>query len=283
MARFYASFDNSTIAAMEAATPSKRYNRKPMSSGATLKANLIAARDALSAAVYAQLDAGNRRGDTGLVIPEDGFTRSGGNLSWPNLYTNAGAIWQADPSIRPTAPIMVADSTPKSPVDGGAVSETLYTDAVAALEAILTNVGLRTRPGLNPWRTLASLHLDHATTYIAWDDFTPGEVQGLNGVGVGGASGYAVNIEWLSYQYLMDDHPNAKVKVTASLGGPNNYNFDSGLIVPPGTRSVQWNVNGGAAITPGTYELVCTVWCYDATIPSHVGQFVQQIKNVTVA
>lgn len=185
MARFYSTFDNSTNAGLEG----NRYERKTFTGdGVVLRQNLIDERAALSAAIYAQLDAANRNGTLGRVFPQGSFTLDGTNLSWTNIFTNGAAVWPSDPSIRPTAPITTGNSTPVSPSDGGAVAQSLYTAATAALGAVLAAIdggGPNGRLGRNAWRTLASLYHDHALTFFAWDDFTPGTPQNfVNGPNV---------------------------------------------------------------------------------------------------
>ena len=263
MARFYATFDNSTVSALASAY----YNRLTFTNGATLQTNLLNARSALSAQVYANMATVDQDGTRGVVMPTDGYTRSGGNLTWTELYTNSAAVWPSDPATRPTATITVAGSTIISPsVADGSVTETYYTDAQTALQSALAGIagsGPYARLGLNPWKTLASLHHDHAMTYFAWDDFTPGQVQTLTAPVTGDSSALTVTPEWASYQYLNDENTNARIKVTAYLAsGGNNYSYDSTKITPPGTKNVTWNVG---AVVAGTYQLDVNVWCYDAS------------------
>jgi hypothetical protein len=58
MARFYASFDNSTKSALE----SDKFERKTYTNGSTLKTALVNARAALSAGFYAVIESVNRKG-----------------------------------------------------------------------------------------------------------------------------------------------------------------------------------------------------------------------------
>lgn len=283
MARFYASFDNSTKS-----VPASEYrDRLTYTNGSTLKTNLVNARAALSSAFYNVIDAGNRDGTKGIVLPTGAFGLDGTNLSFTNLYTSTAAgrdaRWQSNPAVRPTQQITTGNATPVSPTDGGSILQSLYTDAQAALGnalAGIANNGPYNRLGLNQWLTLASLHHDHDLTYFAWDDFTPGTVQGLTAVGTGSASAYTVTISWTDYQYLNDGNPAAKVLVLGSLGsGGNNYSFNSTKIAAPGTKSVTWNVG---AVVAGTYELTATVYCYDATYDTNEGVFATYINSSVV-
>lgn len=277
MARWYATFNNTTNSALEAGTTANFYQRVNISNGTTLQSNLVSTRSALSAAVLAQLNAANKDGSSGIVVPPDVITRGGGNLSWTNVYTNTGAIWPSDPRVRPTAQILSTNSTPVSPTDSGTITDSLYTDGVAAVEACFTAMtggGPRGRASYDPWRTLASVWHDHALTFLAWDDFTPGVVQSLQAVGLGSSGAYAVNIEWASYQYANDENPNGRIRVQASLtqtsGGSNYYSFDSGNIAPPSSKSVQWTLSSPAPAS-GTYTLEASARLTDAVIGASTG------------
>ena len=285
MARFYGTFDNSENSGLEEASGSNYYERKAFTDGTTLQEALVNTRAALSSAVYDELNAVNRNGDLGIVVPSGAITIGGGSLSFGNVYTNTGAVWPSDPRVRPTTQITVANSVAVSPVDGGSITASLYTDATTALGNALAGIaggGPNGRLGLDAWRTLASIWHDHALTFLAWDDFTPGQVQGLSTAEVGGAGSLAVTIQWTDYEFVNDSNSAGKVLVVASLGsttGGNNYSFNSGLIAPPGAKEVVWN----AAPTAGTYELVATVRVYDAVIPAHEGTFATTSKTITVS
>jgi hypothetical protein len=285
MARFYGTFDNSTNSGLEAASAGNYYERKAFTDGTTLQTALVNTRAALSSAVYGQLNAVNQNGDLGIVVPSGAITIGGGSLSFGNVYTNTGAVWPSDPRVRPTEQITVANSVAVSPVDGGSITASLYTDATTALGNALAGIadgGPNGRLGLDTWRTLASLWHDHALTFLAWDDFTPGQVQGLSTAEVGGAGSLAVTIQWTDYEFVNDSNAAGKVLVVASLGsttGGNNYSFNSGLIAPPGAKEVVWN----AAPTADTYELTATVTVYDAVIPAHEGTFATTSKTITVS
>ena len=277
MARFYSTFDNTTNSALEAGTTANFYQRVAISTGTTLQSALVSTRSALSTAVLAQLNVANRDGSLGIVVPPDVITRAAGDLSWTNVYTNTGAVWPADPRVRPTAQILSTNSTAVSPSDPGTISDTLYTDAQTALENCLTAMtggGPRGRLGLNPWRTLASLWHDHNLTFLAWDDFTPGQVQGLTAVGLGSSGAYGVTIEWTSYEFANDENQNGAVLVQGSMtqtsGGSNYYTFNSGYIQPPSSRSVLWTLPTPAPAS-GTYTIEASVRVRDAVITAHEG------------
>jgi hypothetical protein len=269
MARWYASFDNSTVTAIQ----DLLYERVAISNGSTLKSALIATRAALSSAAYAVINAGNRDGSLGIVVPNDVVTRAGGNYAWSNLYTNTGAVWPSDPRVRPTAPIVAAGSIAVSPTDAGTITESLYTDAQTAVEncfTAMTGGGPRGRIGLDPYRTLASIFHDHALTYLAWDDFTPGAVQTLTVSGLGGAGSYAATASWLNYEFANDENASGAVRVLMGLSGPETYSFDSDWITPPAGKAVTWNLPGPAPIA-GSYTLEANVRVRDAVISTHVG------------
>lgn len=264
MARFYLHFSNSTVSALEVASAGNRYQRLATTGGAALKTALVNARSALSAAVYAQLNTSSKDGNAGRCIPNDGFSRGGGNLTWSNIYTNALAAWNADLKVRPTVAITVGGSTLFA-ADAGSITETLYTDAVTALENALANVGMRThRTPNNFWVMMASLFHDSGLDYIGWDDHTPGTPQTLS-LGVATWSGspapVTVPFNWAT-QYPADDECQAwgmieVVQNTPGIGG-GATSYNSG-----------W-VNMGSA-TLGTYNFVTTTMqgsgaIYDVTV-----------------
>jgi hypothetical protein len=259
MARWYATFDNTTNAGLE----TSYYERVAISGGSTLKANLLSARSALSAAVLAQLTTANQNGASGIVVPTDVITRGGGNLSWTNVYTNAAAIWPSDPSVRPTTQILSSNSTPVSPTDGGTITDSLYTTGVTALESCFTAMtggGPRARLGVNPWRTLASIYHDHALTYLAWDDYTPGQPMALT-INV---SNTLVIVQWPiggSYEFPAD----VLASVTATFGGTIGGVFYSGnLTVAAGSSQAQIPI--GASVTTGAaWDITATAFFSYAT------------------
>lgn len=284
MARLYVSFDNSTITALEAKSGNNYYARKGnMTGGATLKSALIAARSALSSAMYGQMDAANQNGTLGVTVPTNGFSVGGGTLSGSNLYTNSAAVWQSDPrTVRATQStltvITTGNSTPVSPTDAFSVSSTLYTDATTAVQDVLTNVanGPYARLGADPYRTLASVWTDHDLTYVAWDDYTPGAAADLIGTKLGTASSSPrFKLDWY-YEYRNDVNPAGRVRVviSATRAGGGLYELDTGLITPPEptnqSGTYTWDINGGAAITAGDWTFECDVYVYDAIVSANV-------------
>ena len=180
--------DNSTNSSIEQTSGNNYYQRLAITNGTALRSALVTARDALSAAMYAQLNAANQDGSLGVTVPTDGFTIGGGTLSGTNVYTNAQAVWQSDPravktSVSTVTNITVANSVAVSPADPYSISSTLYTDATTAVQNVLNGIaapsgftgnGPYARLGQYPWRTLASIWNDHPLTLIAWDDYSPG-------------------------------------------------------------------------------------------------------------
>jgi hypothetical protein len=245
MARFYARFDHSlTLSAdLEATTAGNFYERRVIGSATSSNAVLKAARLALSDAMYAQMDGVNKDPTQGPIIPQsntagtvNNIVRSGGNLSWTNIYkttTIPGVAYPADFRTRPTGSIFTDDGnlTAASPADGGTITDSLYTDAGDALTNVIgsikkTKSGLTPVPppytedgspyvrlGTNPSRTLHSLWHDVDLNLFAWDDFTPGQVQSFT------ASPRANNNGTISY----------------SVGA---YNVTDGLLVEASVDSV---------------------------------------------
>jgi hypothetical protein len=290
MARFYSTFDESSVAALEAINADNAYQQVLMPTGAALKSALLTARSALSTQAYTVINAGNRDGALGIVVPNDVVTRVAGNYAWSNLYTNTGAVWPSDPRVRPTAPIVVAGSTPVSPTDAGTITESYYTDAQTAVENVLSGMtggGPRARIGLTPYRTLASIWHDHEMTFFAWDDFTPGAVNNITASYLEIAGGISVDIGWDNYQFPNDSNPNARLQIQAQLDRqPNadqqyflNYTVGGlGLLVPPldPLKVPPWNVTPMAA---GTYQLRVQIEVRDPVITTHFGASVVKIIN----
>jgi hypothetical protein len=280
MARFYATFDNTEVSALEAESGSNFYNRVAISSGSTLRTALLTTRQALSDAAYAVIDAGNRNGTLGIVVPPDVVTRAGGKYSWSNLYTNPGAVWPSDPRVRPTAQILSTDlaSDAVSPTDAGELDpDTPYTNAQTALEncfTAMTGGGPRGRIGLNPWRTLASVWHDHALTYLAWDDFTPGTPQSLTVSGFGTTTNYTASLLW-NFQFRNDKNTAGAAIVQARLtrtdGGSEVYIETRNLtgVNYPTAGSV--DVTFAETIVAGTYDLDVVLSFTDAVISAHEG------------
>lgn len=249
MARWYSSFSNTTVTALDAL-----YHGRLTMGGtpSTLNAALISTRQALSDAWQAQVDAVNRNGALGVVVPSDGFTRGGGTLSFSNLYTNTAAVWQSNPAVRPSTAITVANSTAVSPVDSGSFSDTLYTNATTAVQNVLTSIanisggtggGPYSRLGVNPYRTLASVHHDHALTYFAWDDFTPGAPTSI-AINVSNTQVIITGLN--NYQFAAD----ALADITVSFSGTIAGTFRSGsTVLSPG--EIQAAIAIGATVSNG--------------------------------
>lgn len=281
MARWYSAFANSNIVALD------NYSAQRLTMGgspSTLKTNALNARAALSAAFAAQIDLANNNGTLGTVVPNDGYTRSGGTLSGTNLYTNTLAVYQSNPQVRPSSttvpnptPITVANSTAVSPADPWSISETVYTDATSAVQAILTNIanigagtggGPYSRLGLNAYRTLASLYHDADMTYFAWDDFTPGKPQNVNVVAFGSGT-VSFTITW-NVQFPND--LNGQILITGQLerrGFGQVASLNVTRAVGPLTE-YNWEVSG--LTTPGTYDISVQLTLYDPIITTNVGE-----------
>ena len=274
MARFYASFDNSTKSALE----SDKFERKTYTDGSTLKTALINARAALSAGFYAVIEPGNRNGANGIVLPQGTFTNDGTNISFTNLYTNPNAVWPSNPQTRPTEPILASSpgSAPVSPTDGGAFTASLYTDAQTALGNALAGIadgGPNGRLGLNAWRTLASLWHDHDLTYFAWDDFTPGTPQSLQNTGnvvtgtaTGGNGAVAMTFSWLK-EYEADTL--GTIEFSGDIIGPNVFTKPFSGIANASTGTITINVTD--IDESGLFDIVGTATFYDSVIVSHAG------------
>lgn len=282
MARWYSSFSNTTITSLV----NKSHQRLTMNGNTTtLKNALISTRAALSAAFTAQINVANNNGTLGTVVPRDGFTRGGGTVSSSNLYTNTNAVWQSDPSIRPSStttpnptPITVANSNVISPADAWSISETVYTDASTAVMDVLTNIanigagtggGPYSRLGLDSYRTLASLYHDHELTFFAWDDFTPGKVSNVNAVILGGAGNYDITITW---DKQFDNDLNGTIQINAQLerrGAGTARTLNVRPNAGPLTQYT-WSITG--LTTPGTYDLSVQLVQYDPVITTNGGE-----------
>jgi len=275
MARFYGTFDNSTNDGLQAASGSNYYQRKAFTNGSTLKDALVNTRAALSSAVYAQLNAANRNGELGIVVPPDAITRGGGTLSFGNVYTNTGAIWPADPRVRPSAQITTANSTPVSPVDGGSITDSIYTNATTALGNALAGIadgGPYGRLGLNSWRTLASLWHDHDLTFLAWDDFTPGQPQGLTTGQMPNqpaANQLTLTTNWSS-QFPADAAGSAVISAQLTRNGGGSSTSLTNVIIAASGATYDWVIPGGT-LTAGTYTIDIGVKYRDVTITTHFG------------
>lgn len=293
MARFYSTFDESSVAALEAINADNAYQRVNMPSGASLKSSLLSARSALSTAAYAVINAGNRDGALGIVVPNDVVTRGGGTYAWSNLYTNTGAVWPSDPRVRPTAPIVVAGSTPVSPTDAGTITESLYTDAQTAVENVLSGMtggGPRARIGLTPYRTLASLWHDHEMTFFAWDDFTPGTPQALAVSGFGNINTFEAGLTF-TYEYLSDKRNTNTAQIVVTLtrtdGGGSETYTQSRTLTGSGNYPSESGLNvaftSDYPLVAGTYQVNVNFTIEDAVISTNPGVTATAVEtNVTI-
>ena len=283
MARWYAHYQNTTDSNLELITSSNCYQRNGMNAtnAGTARTSMINTRATLSASFYGSINVGNRNGETGIVVPSDGYTNNGTTFSGTNLYTNTAAVWPSDPRVRPTSQIVIANSNAVSPADNFSAPTSEYNAARTAVQdyfaAINTGGSPYDRLGINPWRTLASIWHDHALTYMAWDDFTPGVLQSVSSSKISG-TGEPIEIRfaWGSYQYANDKNPDTRLRLELAFtedGNPSNtYVLDTGYtIVPPLTNLwYDWQPNGTNPITPsGTYIFTCRAWLRDPVITTH--------------
>lgn len=220
MARAYAVFDpDLSVTNLDNSGYQKVYiganggTKAQLAAAATLlRDGLIASQSALSNAVYAVLDEVNENGGRGVIIPSDVITRTGGNLSWTNVYTSsvAGIKTPSDYSTRP--PVSPLPSTaasligPADPIDAGTISDGLYLSASNAVGDILNNkiqaaIGNTTNngpfssrfPACEGYETSRSLSIfyDKNQTHFGWDTYRPGNVSisdALGGPFIGGGS-----------------------------------------------------------------------------------------------
>lgn len=286
MARWYGSFDNSTIAELEAATATQRRQRRAFTSpsGPTLQSALITTRNNLSSAFLAQIDAANRDGALGIVVPEDGFSLNSGNFEWTNLYTNADAEWVADPRVRPLDPILVAGSTAASPTDSGSIADSLRIAACDAVEDVLTALQVRTaRTVLDEYKMLASIYHDHALTYFAWNDFTPGTPQDA----IVDPIGPWLNTEDLDLVFTWTPQFPADlagdVRIFAELDGPTPLLLNSGdpTYVSAAPQTWTWTIPG-STLALGEYTLTGSITFRDQTITTHFGGTLDILTNPVV-
>jgi hypothetical protein len=317
MARFYATFDHTIVSALEAQTTGNFYDPRFIGANSSLgtahQIIISGARADLSAAMLAQLDANNHNGSSGVVFPSDGIAFTGGNLTWSNAFTTGSAVWQSDPRVRPnTRNILISNGDPNllasSPADPGSINQGYYYSASAALMNALNDIretgslstgyGPYGRLGTNPSRTLFSIWNSHDLSYIAWDDFTPGQVQSFtaapraNGAGVftidfnagsvtnglmveSGVDDVSIRFNWTK-QYLADLAGDSILNASATPAGGSAYTLSS---YNPGQGVLQydWNLGNASALSSATApgkELTLNsadVRFKDAVIPAHTG------------
>ncbi len=276
MARFYAHYQNSTVSGLETVDASHCYQRKTVNTtlAATARTSMINTRATLSASFYASIDAVNRDGGLGIVVPADAYTNNGTTFSGPNLYTNTAAVWPADPRVRPTSDILIISSGAVSPTDSFRVPTSEYDAARQAVQdyyTAITGGSPYLRLGRTPWRTLASVWHDHDLTYFAWDDFTPGRISNF-AVQVWSGVGDPEELRFTgNYDYLNDENPDGRVEFIATLTGPTTYSINTLLTPSSGSFLYDWKPNGNSSVTPGSYTLSCTVRLRDAVIITNFG------------
>lgn len=303
MARFYSTFSGSAfdgLSGVSSDTAGNRYNYSAMSGGTTIRTNIVNARDALSSAFYGQIDDVRENGNDKWVIPYDDYTRTGGNFAWSYIYKNDFAQWQSDPKTRsfattdPVGVISVATSNTQTS-DPGSFSDTLYTDATAAIDAALVaiaNGGPAGRASNRPLQTLASLYHDHDLTYVAWDDFTPGTPNTLAmGTVTSDATGgsfdlatypllnISIPMSW-AHEYLADKDGSAQITATVT----NNSNGSETLTITNAPtdfwNSETWVIQPGSyGLDAGTYTLTYTVRFADATFNTSLGPVSSTFTN----
>jgi hypothetical protein len=276
VARFYAHYQNTTVSGLEVIDASNCYERKTVNgtNANTARNSMLSTRDTLSASFYASINVGNQDGTLGVVVPADAYTNNGTTFSGANLYTNTAAVWPADPRVRPTTQIVVANSSAVSPTDDFSTTTAAYDAARQAVQdyyAAITGGSPYARLGLNPWRTLASIWHDHDVQYFAWDDFTPGQLQSFasnlnSGVGEPEEIRFTGN-----YQFANDRNPDARIELIATLTGPSTYSLNTLVVPTSGTFVYDWQPNGVSSVTPGTYTLAATARVRDAVITTHFG------------
>jgi len=280
MARYYAHYLNSTVSGLEVGDVPNCYERKAVDTGTagTARTKMLADRITLSSSFYGSIDAANRNGSLGIVVPADAYTDNGTTFSGANLYTNTSAgtsaVWPSDPRVRPTTQITISNSAGVSPTDNFSVASADVSTARQGFQDYVTAIssgGPYSRGSLNPWRTLASVWHDHDLTYFAWDDFTPGQLQSFN---VTLISGVAEPEEFRftgNYQFLNDANPDARIELIVSLVGPSTYNLNTLIVPPSGSFTYDWQPNGVSSVTAGSYTLNVTARVRDAVIITHFG------------
>ena len=276
MARFYAHYQNTTVSGLEVVDASNCYERKTVNTtnAGTARTDMINTRAALSTSFYSSINAANQDGALGIVVPSDAYTIGGGNISGSNLYTNTAAIWPSDPRTRPTAQITIATSNAVSPADTFSAPTSEYDAARTAVQDYYSAItgSPYARLGLNAWRTLASIWHDHDLTYLAWDDYTPGQLQSFDVALISGV-GEPEELRFTgTYQYANDQNPNGGIELIATLVGPSTYTLNTVVSPPPSSSfSYDWKPNGVSSVTAGSYTLNVTARVRDAVITTHFG------------
>jgi uncharacterized membrane-anchored protein len=308
MARFYAPFNPSyTNATLIGLGYDKRWIISGDSaSSATQRNGLIASRSALSGQMLAQLNAANTFVTTtrGIILPGDGITFSGGNLSWNNVYSGSidGLKYEVDPSVRIKQPISIADTGiigAVTPADPGSILQGYYYSASTAVDETIrlliysgsasfvlqADGGPYQRPGNYPSKTLHSVYHDYQLTYFAWDDFTPGKPR--EAATTTPASSNINNTYWYSnsfnitlnwsnsnHEFLNDANAVPIVNltiVTESISGTTTVTSSGDIVTFAGANQYIWNIpndflnNSGVGGT-ATYQVTASVKLRDHTL-----------------
>lgn len=304
MARFYAPFDpeytNSTL------ENTFNYNRRWIAGGAsassaTQRNGLITSRSVLSGQVLSQLDAANTfvTSTRGIIVPSDGITFGGGNMSWNNVYSGSlrGLKYESDPSVRISQSISINDTSligGVSPADSVSILQGYYYSASAAVNetvrlvifsgsASLTLGGPYDRVGNYPSRTLHSLYHDYQLTYFAWDDFTPGTPRSTILATPANISNeyyytnpFNISLGWSStnYEFKNDALARPVVKlemISESVSGPVTVTSSGDMLLLAGESNITWSIandplNNGSLGGIGTYQLSASVKFRDHTL-----------------
>jgi hypothetical protein len=260
MARFYATFDNSANLTLEGTSSTYSFDRLTFTNGASLRSALLSARTTLSSQFYAQINAANQNGNNGVVVPTDGYTIGGGNLSGTNLYTNTQAVYNSDLRDRPNPPITVSNSTAVSPADSWTIAQSDYTACTTAfLNAMAGIGGLQSQPAggvyarLNSVNsqamTLESLWHDSNMTYFAWDDYTPGSPTSI-AVNVSTTNVIVTGLS--NYEFSMDRHASIYVSYAGRIIKGGVPQFVSGNTTVSAGGSSANMAHGVTGLTAGT-------------------------------
>jgi hypothetical protein len=268
MARFYMTFDNSTNATLEGTGTANCFDRlayptSPSNPGPGLRTALLNARTALSAQFYAQIAANNQDGSLGIVVPTNGYTISGGNitnsaLATAGLYTNTEAVYNSDLRDRPQPPIIVSNSVgidqpPLSrPADPWTIAESYYTACDTAFQNAMSpvlgyqsqdaggvygRINSTTSPVYSKSLLLQSLWHDQEMTYFAWDDYTPGRPTSI-AVNVSTTLVIVTGIN--NYEFSMDRNASITVSFAGRIfKGATPYSVSGSQTFAAGTTQAQ--------------------------------------------
>lgn len=253
MARFYATFDNSANLTLEGTGSGFCFDRLTFTNGSALKTALLTARSDLSAQFYAQINNANKNGSLGVVVPSNGYTISGGNLSSTELYTNTEAVYNSDTRDRPAPPITTGNSTAIVPADPWTVAESYYNACNTAFQNAMAGIGglqsqpvggvygrinSTTSPVSNATNALNSLWHDTGMTYFAWDDYTPGRPTSI-AVNVSTTQVIVTGIN--NYEFSMDRHAKIFVSYVGNINGQGAGNINNFVEFAAGSTQATFN------------------------------------------